>query len=79
MHGELRAEHAHALCADWYRSLDARTTYIDAHGRPQPDPARWPLTAGGVGFKPIADRVHALGLKFGIHVMRGVNDGKLQR
>src|SRR5262249_55624957 len=24
------------------------------------------------GFKPLADRLHAMGLKFGIHIMRGI-------
>ena len=27
---------------------------------------------GGRGFKPLADYVHSKGLKFGIHIMRGV-------
>eukprot|EP00249_Psilotum_nudum_P018943 c27030_g1_i1 orf=360-2276(+) len=46
---------------------------IDKWGRPIPDPERWPSSAGGNGFKPIADKVHAMGLKFGIHVMRGIS------
>ncbi len=33
---------------------------------------RFPSAANGAGFKPFADEVHALGLKFGIHMMRGV-------
>ncbi len=27
----------------------------------------------GAGFKPLADYVHSLGLKFGIHIMRGID------
>jgi len=27
-----------------------------------------------VGFKPIADKVHAMGMKFGIHIMRGISN-----
>ncbi|KAJ7548536.1 hypothetical protein O6H91_07G015700 [Diphasiastrum complanatum] len=46
---------------------------IDEWGRPVPDPVRWPSTAGGKGFAPIAEKVHAMGLKFGIHVMRGIS------
>lgn len=64
----------------WYRSLHAGASVsspgfdvIDEWGRPIPDPVRWPSTAGGKGFKPIADQVHAMGLKFGIHVMRGIS------
>lgn len=45
---------------------------MDAHGRLQPDPERFPSSAGGAGFAPLAAAVHALGLKFGIHVMRGI-------
>ncbi|MBL0887970.1 alpha-galactosidase [Myceligenerans sp. I2] len=46
--------------------------HLDAHGRLVPDPGRFPSSAGGAGFGPLADRIHALGLKFGIHTMRGI-------
>ncbi|MEM9659060.1 MAG: glycoside hydrolase family 27 protein, partial [Planctomycetota bacterium] len=45
---------------------------IDPYGRLVPDPIRFPSSAGGRGFKPLADFVHSLGLKFGIHIMRGI-------
>jgi alpha-galactosidase len=45
---------------------------MDEFGRLFPATNRFPSAAGGAGFKPIADQVHALGLKFGIHVMRGI-------
>lgn len=45
---------------------------MDAYGRLQPSPARFPSSAGGKGFGPLADYVHSLGLKFGIHIMRGI-------
>jgi alpha-galactosidase len=45
---------------------------MDAFGRLQPSPNRFPSAASDAGFKPIADRVHAMGLKFGIHIMRGI-------
>ena len=41
-------------------------------GRFIPDPARFPSSAGNSGFKPLADYVHSLGLKFGIHILRGI-------
>jgi alpha-galactosidase len=44
----------------------------DAFGRLLPATNRFPSAAGGAGFKPLADAVHALGLKFGIHIMRGI-------
>lgn len=45
---------------------------MDAYGRFQPSPKRFPSSAGGKGFAPLADYVHNLGLKFGIHIMRGI-------
>lgn len=45
---------------------------IDGFGRVQPDPVRFPSAAGGAGFGPLAERIHELGLKFGIHIMRGI-------
>lgn len=51
---------------------DAAPLVIDEFGRVQPDPVRFPSSAGGRGFAPLAARVHELGLKFGIHIMRGI-------
>jgi len=45
---------------------------MDNFGRMIPAPNRFPTAADGAGFKPLADAVHALGLKFGIHIMRGI-------
>jgi hypothetical protein len=45
---------------------------LDAYGRLVPAPNRFPSAAGGQGFKPLADYVHSKGLKFGIHIMRGI-------
>ena len=45
---------------------------MDEYGRLIPSPNRFPSSKGGKGFKPIADYIHSLGLKFGIHIMRGV-------
>lgn len=44
----------------------------DAYSRLIPGENRFPSSAGGKGFKPLADYVHGLGLKFGIHIMRGI-------
>lgn len=44
----------------------------DAFGRLLPAPNRFPSSANGRGFKPLADYVHSKGLKFGIHIMRGI-------
>ena len=45
---------------------------MDEYSRLIPAANRFPSAAGGKGFKPIADYVHSLGLKFGIHIMRGI-------
>src|SRR5690242_5631395 len=45
---------------------------MDQYGRLIPAQNRFPSSAGGLGFKPLADYVHQLGLKFGIHIMRGI-------
>jgi len=45
---------------------------MDAYGRLIPAPNRFPSSAGGRGFQPLAAYVHGLGLKFGIHIMRGI-------
>jgi hypothetical protein len=45
---------------------------LDDYGRLQPAPNRFPSSASGRGFKPLADKVHALGLRFGVHLMRGI-------
>ncbi len=63
----------------WYEPEASSYTYnakprpaMDAHGRMIPAPNRFPSSADGQGFAPLAQAVHALGLKFGIHVMRGI-------
>jgi len=45
---------------------------LDNSGRYMPAANRFPSAANGAGFKPLADYVHSLGLKFGIHILRGV-------
>lgn len=45
---------------------------MDKYGRLVPAENRFPSAAEGRGFKPIADYCHRLGLKFGIHIMRGI-------
>jgi len=45
---------------------------IDPYGRYAPATNRFPSAANGAGFKPVGDYVHSLGLKFGIHILRGI-------
>src|SRR4029078_5493355 len=37
-----------------------------------PPPRQHPSATGSNGFKPLADKIHAMGLSFGIHIMRGI-------
>lgn len=45
---------------------------MDEYGRLLPAENRFPSAAGGKGFASLAEYVHSLGLKFGIHIMRGI-------
>jgi alpha-galactosidase len=64
----------------WYVGNDRAGGYnqddpvyvMDEYGRLLPALNRFPSAGNGAGFKPLADYVHGKGLKFGIHVMRGI-------
>lgn len=64
----------------WYVGNDKAHGYnekdpdyvLDQYGRFLPAVNRFPSAAGGKGFKPLADYLHKKGLKFGIHIMRGI-------
>ena len=54
-------------------ALHPEYTTMDEYSRLLPSVKRFPSAAGGKGFKPIADYVHRKGMKFGIHIMRGIH------
>ena len=63
----------------WYQPTAVNHDYepfsnlcMDEYGRLMPAENRFPSSADGAGFKPLADYIHSLGLKFGIHIMRGL-------
>ena len=62
----------------WYmedpfaKTLETRKYLWDGNGILIPTAGRFPSSANGAGFKPLADWVHAQGLKFGIHIVRGI-------
>jgi alpha-galactosidase len=65
--------------ADWYfphprtdRTQESWEIVMDGNGRLLPAPNRFPSSVGNQGFKPLADYVHSKGLKFGVHIMRGI-------
>jgi hypothetical protein len=45
---------------------------MDGNGRYIPATNRFPSAGNDRGFKPLADYVHSLGLKFGVHIIRGI-------
>lgn len=45
---------------------------MDEYGRLYPAVNRFPSAADGKGFTTLAEYIHSLGLKFGIHIMRGI-------
>ena len=57
---------------DQFQYIPFADVAMDEFSRLQPDPARFPSSADGTGFTHLADYIHSLGLKFGIHIMRGI-------
>ncbi|KAF9603105.1 hypothetical protein IFM89_033830 [Coptis chinensis] len=64
----------------WYRKNVKGATkdsggldVIDKWGRVIPEPERFPSSRYGEGFTELAKKVHAMGLLFGIHIMRGIS------
>lgn len=57
---------------DEYQYIPFEKVEMDEYSRLLPCPDRFPSSIGGKGFKPLADYIHSLGLKFGIHIMRGI-------
>ncbi len=60
------------MLREQYQYIPFGDIEMDEYGRLQPSPVRFPSSAGGKGFAPLAEYVHSLGLKFGIHIMRGI-------
>jgi MYXO-CTERM domain-containing protein len=58
----------------WYNSSggDPSTARFDSNGRFLPALNKFPSATGDLGLKPLADKIHAMGLKFGVHLMRGI-------
>jgi alpha-galactosidase len=54
------------------KSVAGSPLEMDQYGRLLPVVKRFPSAAGGAGFKGLADQIHAIGLQFGIHAMRGI-------
>lgn len=77
----LKAHGWHDIVVDieWYQPTAQGHGYqpgaplvLDGFGRLWPAANRFPSAAGGRGFRPLADAMHALGLGFGVHLLRGI-------
>ena len=71
----------------WYVENDKAHGYneenpsivMDNYGRLMPAVNRFPSSAAGKGFKPLADYIHSKDLKFGIHIMRGIPKSAVEK
>ena len=61
-----------ASMRDKFQYIPFGKNEMDGFGRLLPCPDKFPSSVDGRGFKPLADKIHDLGLKFGIHIMRGI-------
>lgn len=55
-----------------YQYIPFGRNEMDGYGRLLPCPEKFPSSVNGAGMKPLADYIHSKGLKFGIHIMRGI-------
>lgn len=55
-----------------YQYIPFEKVELDEYSRLLPCPERFPSAINGAGFAPLAEYIHGLGLKFGIHIMRGI-------
>jgi alpha-galactosidase len=56
-----------------HERISVKPSYrLDEFGRLLPDTIKYPSAKGSNGFKPLADYMHSLGLKFGVHLLRGI-------
>lgn len=62
------------VCVDGGWNINGSSLVIDAFGRPYPRADLFPSAADGRGLRPLADRVHALGLRLGVWMNRGMDD-----
>ena len=58
-----------AMSADYNKDA---ALIMDEYSRLMPAVNRFPSAKDGAGFKPLGDYIHNLGLKFGIHILRGI-------
>jgi hypothetical protein len=78
LHQHLQPYGWHYVVVDegWYldhpEAKDDQGFNLSPDGRYLPAPGRFPSAGQGDGLKALADYAHSLGLKFGIHIIRGI-------
>ena len=60
-------------------NAQSATFSLDGFGRYTPAQNTIPSAAKDAGFRPLADYVHSLGLKFGLHILRGIPKEAVKR
>lgn len=59
--------------ADLNSNDDSHVRFMmDKYGRYIPDRTRFPSAGDDFSFRPLANYLHSLGLKFGLHIIRGI-------
>ena len=58
--------------ADSYAYHPFADLCMDGFSRLIPAENRFPSAKGGKGFGPLAEKIHTMGMKFGIHILRGI-------
>ena len=58
--------------ADSYAYHPFADLCMDGFSRLVPTENRFPSAKGGRGFGPLAEKIHGMGMKFGIHILRGI-------
>ncbi len=70
--GNLERRHGHPNILLDENGVPVHKLCLDEYSRLIPSVERFPSSANGAGFKPLSDYVHSKGMKFGIHIMRGI-------
>jgi alpha-galactosidase len=74
MHDHLLPHGYNIIIVDyrWYNPGNNQRLPTDDFGRFLPAVNRFPSAAGSESFAPLAAKLHGMGLKFGIHLLRGI-------
>jgi len=69
----------YAEYSDPNKTYAIESLYMDQHGRLIPSPTLYPSSVDGVGLRSLADYLHSMDMKLGIHIMRGIPQDAVKR